>query len=148
MKALTKNKGTAVLIVLALLAWAFMLLNNPAQHVFAGSPAVSPAFGVASSSAAVSVTTSTRLLASSTNPLDPAHSYTRSYAMICNPSATKQILIRMDGDKPADGRTAGGYWINANSCYEMTDKMLYQGSITASSSDQSAVSVLVTDYEY
>lgn len=128
-----------------LLAVGTLLLVQPKQ-TFAGSPAVSPAFSVATTSAVVSVTTSTRILATTTNPL--GNGFTRSYANICNTSATKPIVISMNSDKPANASVNGGYWINANSCYEITDKMLYQGSVTASSSDQSAVQVLVQDYTY
>lgn len=137
-----------------LLVGSFLLLGiaifTGARPSFAGSPPVAPAFSVATTSLAISVTTSTRILSTTTNPLAApgVGTFTRSYASICNTSPTVPVLIRMDGDKPADGRTTGGYWINANGCYEVTDKMLYQGSITASTSDQTAVKVVVQDYVY
>lgn len=146
MKALNLQFVAAMAVSLALIVLAFALFFRPSTIAFAGSPAVAPAFNVASTSAAVSVTTSTRILATTTNT--GGTGFTRAYASICNTSATKLVLISLNGDKPANGATAGGYWLNSNSCYEVTDKMLYQGSVTASTSDQSAVQVLVQDYTY
>lgn len=146
MKALNTNVIAAILVAAAILILASILLLKPTGNAFAGSPAVSPAFGFATTTATITVTTSTRILATSTNTL--GNGYTRAYASICNTSASKPIVILMNQDKPANASINGGVWINANSCYEVTDKMLYQGSITASTSDQSAVQILVNDYVY
>lgn len=145
MKAIDFKFVIGVAVSLMLIAIGTLLLLTPKQ-TFAGSPAVSPAFSVATTSTTISITTSTRILATTTSVIAP--SYTRAYANICNTSASKAIVISMNGDKPANASTSGGVWINANSCYEITDKMLYQGSVTASSSDQSSVQVLVNDYTY
>lgn len=146
MKALKTN----ILLIVVLAVMGFIVVTSILVSLpkvsFAGSPPVSPAFGQATTTTTISVTTSTRILATTTNTIGTG--YTRSYANICNTSATKAIVILMNADKPANATTNGGVWINANTCYEITDKMLYQGSVTASSSDQSAVSVLVNDYVY
>lgn len=145
MKTLTKHKGFLGVVILTIVAIVAIAFSLPKQ-TFAGSPAVAPAFGQATTTSTISVTTSTRILATTTNTIGTG--FTRAYANICNTSATKAIVILMNQDKPANAATSGGVWINANSCYEVTDKMLYQGSITASTSDQSAVQVLVNDYVY
>lgn len=106
--------------------------------------------GNATTSAAVAVTSSTRILASTTNALGNGTSYTRIYATICNPSATL-VYLNLNGDNithaPLGKYTAviaaaAGY----NSCYEVTDKNLTQGSITASSTNETSVNVVVQDY--
>lgn len=145
MKAIDFKFVIGVIVSLAIIAIGTLLLLQP-KETFAGSPPISPAFSVASTSAMISVTTSTRVLATTTNPL--GNGFTRSYATICNTSATKPVVISLNGDKPANASVSGGYWLNANACYEIADKMLYQGSVTASSSDQSAVQILVQDYTY
>lgn len=112
------------------------------------SPATASHIGVATTSTSVSVAASTRILATTTNALGNGTSYTRVYATICNPNANA-VYVLLDGDKPASLSkanvvlsAAAGY----NVCYEITDRNLYQGSITASSTNQTATSVIVTDY--
>lgn len=106
--------------------------------------------GTATTSAAVAVTTSTRVLATTTNSRGNGTSYTRVYATLCNPSATL-VYLNLNGDKVASlpGGTfttviaaAAGY----DACFEITDRNLYQGSVTASSTNQTSVNVYVTDY--
>ena len=67
---------------------------------------------------------STRVLATTTNPLDPANSYTRVWASLCNPNATL-VYINLNNDKPVNASSttavigaAAGY----NACYEITDR--------------------------
>lgn len=108
-----------------------------------GNPNV---ISAATTSSAVAVTTSTRILATTTNALGTGSSYTRKYAQICNPSATIKVLVSLNKDIAADGRTNGGYWIDSNECFEIDDRNQYSGSVTASTSDQSSVKVLVTEY--
>ena len=106
--------------------------------------------GVATSSVATSVTTSTRVAATTTNALGNGTSYTRVYATICTQS-TNPVAINLDEDKLANGTTgkvtawigvAAGY----NSCYEITDRNQYNGAITASSTSQAAALVTVKEY--
>lgn len=105
----------------------------------------------ATTSAATSVTASTRVLATTSNPLGVpgTTSFNRAYASICVNSATP-VALNLDSDKPASTASgqvttfiasAAGY----NSCYEITDRNLYNGSITASST-AGAVTVYVKDY--
>lgn len=106
--------------------------------------------GTATSSAVVSVTTSTRIAATTTNPINPSASFTRMYTVICNPT-TNPVAILMDGDKPENATTVGvDAWIAAaagyNACYELTDRNQYNGSIQASSTSQAAVPVSVVQY--
>ena len=112
-----------------------------------------PQMSVATTSTTFSVTTSTRVLATTTNPTDPANSYTRAYAVICNPNANP-VYINLDGDKAANANTgkyshviaaAAGYEV----CFELTGaQMKYSGSITASSTNQTATTISVTDYVF
>lgn len=106
--------------------------------------------GAATTSAAVTVTSSTRVLASTTNALGDGTSYTRVYASICNPSSTL-VYLNLNQDKIASVpngtvttviAAAAGY----DACYEITDKNLYQGSIQASSTNQTSTNVFVSDY--
>lgn len=135
----------AAAIVLAL---GFLLIERPSQAQAAN--ANSNQIGVATTSALFSVTTSTRILATTTNPTDPTNSYIRTYASICT-NGSNPIAINIDGDKAANLPTgklttfiaaAAGY----NACFEITDRNLYQGSVTASSTNQTASNVFVKDY--
>lgn len=95
----------------------------------------------ATTTTSVALTSSQRILASSTSP------YTRVYATICNPNATL-VYVRLGNDRPATSASstvviaaAAGY----SSCYEITDRNSYQGSITASSSAGS-VTIFASDF--
>lgn len=129
-----------------LIAFSMLFLVSGERHAEATS------FGAtvlmtATTSTAVSVTASTRVLATTTNNAGLGTSYTRVFASICNPSATV-VYLNMNADKPvttsaavAQIAAAAGY----SSCYEITDRNLYQGSVQASST-AGAVDVFVTDY--
>lgn len=96
------------------------------------------------------VTSSTRILATTTNALGTGTSYTRVFASICNPS-TNPVVILMNQDKPASLTAANAVIASAagySSCYEITDRNQYSGSITASSTNQTSTSVFVTEYVY
>lgn len=100
----------------------------------------------ATTSAAFSVTTSTRILATTTSVSAP--SYTRVYATICNPNSNP-VVLNMNSDRPASLSSmtyviaaAAGY----SACYEITDRNMYQGSIQASSTNQTATTISVSDY--
>lgn len=103
---------------------------------------------VATTTTSVAITSSTRLLSTTTSPT--GQSYTRVYASICNPNANP-VVLNLDGDKTANlnaGRVttiiaaAAGY----NVCYEITDRNLYQGSITASSTNETSTTIVAKDY--
>lgn len=103
--------------------------------------------GAASTTAAFSVTTSARILATSTANTQGGR-YTRVYATICNPNVNP-VYIALNNDKAATLTdttaviaAAAGYEV----CYEITDRNGYQGSITASSTNQTATSITVSDY--
>lgn len=138
--------GTIVAFVFLALVSAAFLIHQPAK----ASPSwLSNILTVATSSTAVSVTASTRVLATTTINGTPGvgQVYTRVYATICNPSSTV-VFLNMNRDIPADVTHsvyqiagAAGY----QSCYEITDRNLYQGSIQASST-VGATSVYVTEY--
>jgi hypothetical protein len=135
----------AVLIAGAIALLAIVLLTRPAP-VVGGSFPLAPAFQVATTSTAVSVTASTRILATTTNLVGTG--FTRAYAVICNPSATI-VQLRLDGDKPVNNNgisigAAAGHRV----CYELTDdRMVYVGSIQASST-AGAVTLQVNQYVY
>lgn len=104
--------------------------------------------GVATTSTAVAVTSSTRVLATTTNALGNGTSYTRMYATVCNTSSNP-VYLRLDGDKRASSASAtaviaaaAGYDV----CYQIRDYNQYSGSIQASSTNETSTSVLVTDY--
>jgi len=152
MKSLNKSLlSLAAIGAAALIAGliGILLFKNPVP-VQSASFVNAPAFTQATTSAGVAVTSSTRILATTTNPLDPTNSYTRAYAIICNPSTSTPVYLRMDRDKPASLTT--GIPIASiegfQSCYEITDKMLYQGSVTASSTNQTSVTVTVNQYVF
>ena len=106
--------------------------------------------GTATTSTAVAVTSSTRVLASTTNPLGTpgVTSFNRVYASICNPNANP-VYISLNGDKAASNSSATAVIAAAagyNVCYFITDVNQYSGSITASSTNQTSTSVTVSDY--
>lgn len=134
-------------LAIGLIAVAMLMLVMGEQNVRATGYGAN-VLTTATTSNAVSVSgVSARVLATTTNALGNGTSYTRVFASICNPSATV-VYLNMNADKAADTThsiaqigAAAGY----NSCYEITDRNLYQGSVTASST-AGAVSVFVTDY--
>lgn len=151
MTTFTRNVLPAVLIAGAIVLLAILFSFNQLQPVMAGSFSSAPAFKVATTSTAVSIAgVSARILATTTaNDLVP--NGIRAYASICNPSTTL-VHLRLDGDKPV--KTGQGLVIIAaaagyNACYEITDnRMIYLGSVQASSTSGTAVDVSVTEYVY
>lgn len=108
------------------------------------------AIQTASSTALVSVTTSGRVLATTTSLTGT--SYTRVYATICNPNATPVALL-LDGDKPVNASIGGATTFIAaaagyNACYEITDRNQYSGSVTASSTGLGSTAVGITVSQY
>lgn len=145
MKTITINTAT-VLAVLALALGVFAVLQGAPKAEAVGP--LSTNIGLATTTTAVTVTSSTRVLATTTNALGNGTSYTRKFATICNPSTTVVYLL-MNGDKPAS-LTAANVAIAAaagyNACYQITDVNQYNGSVTASSTNQTSTSLIVTDY--
>lgn len=137
--------GLASLILA--IAGLLFVFSTHIEQARAGNVDTSPAIRSATTTTAFSVTSSARIAATSSDPIANT-GYLRVYASICNPNANP-VYIRMDADKAASlsGYTAviaaaAGYSV----CYEVTDRNLYQGSITASSTNQTATSVMVADY--
>lgn len=106
----------------------------------------------ATTSTSFSVTTSTRILSTTTNPLGTpgVTSNVRVFASICT-NSSNPVALNFDQDKAANivaGRVtvliaaAAGY----SSCYEITDRNLYQGSVQASSTNQTTTPVFVSEY--
>lgn len=149
---MTTNKYTLP-IVASLIAFAAVLIlvstYSPVLvqgSTFAGDPQMS----VATTSAAFSVTTSTRVLGTTTNT--GGTGYTRAYAVICNPNSNP-VYINIDADKAANAAGSFTYVIAAaagyNACYELTgNQMKNSGSITASSTNQTATTISVKEYVY
>lgn len=137
-----------VLAVVALVLGAYSVFQTSPKAEAVGYAVTS--IGAATTTAAINVTSSTRILATTTNALGNGTSYTREYAVICNPSATP-VYISLNNDKITDvpsGKfttviaAAAGF----NACYEIQDFNQYSGSITASSTNQTSVIVQVADY--
>jgi len=140
------NYVLTALVALAAVSLLVLAFGNATNRV-QGAVYDATYIGNATTSAAISVTASTRVLASTTNPT--ATSYTRAYAVICNPSATI-VALNLDGDKAANALTGNvttfiGAAAGHSVCYEVNSRNLYQGSITASST-VGAVTVYVKDY--
>lgn len=145
MKSIT-TKVLSVLVVLGIVFSLYAMLQTAPQARAVGPMAT--VISNATTSTAVTVTSSTRVLATTTNALGNGTSYTRKFATICNPSSTLVYLL-FDADKPASLTNANTVIAAAagyNACYQITDVNQYSGSIQASSTNQTSTSVLVTDY--
>lgn len=143
------TQAVIAFLVLAATALIYLSFGIPAKSV-QGAVADATNIGVATTSAPVTVTTSTRLLATTTNALGNGTSYTRVYATICNPSATL-VYVNLNADRPASGPlgrysnvigAAAGY----SACMEITDRNLTQGSIQASSTNETSTVITVQEY--
>ncbi|RJQ33892.1 hypothetical protein C4568_03765 [Candidatus Parcubacteria bacterium] len=146
MKILTNHVHLIVLAAVIVALGAYSLFTAP--KVVEGSVYDATVIGVATSSAAVSVTSSQTILATTTSTTGT--SYTRVYATVCNPSTTV-VYLNMDNGKVAalaNGAftvaiaAASGY----DACFEITDRNQYSGTITASSTNQTAVTVYAKQY--
>lgn len=143
------------LISSLVLAAAALLVVAGILVVIAGSPSASastinlgPFLQNATTSAAVAVTSSTRLLATTTNTVGDGNSHTRIYATICNPSSNL-VYVSLNQDAAASATSAT--WIigaaaGYSACYQIDDRNPYNGSVTASSTNQTSTAVLVTQY--
>lgn len=148
-----KNNLGLVGVCAAILLTALLLITYRSEPAYGSTFPVAPAIATATTTGSVSVTSSTRVLASTTNVLAAPGigSFNRAYATICNPNANP-VYINLDGDKPAS-KSAATYVIAAaagyNACFELTDVQLdYNGSITASSTAETATVITYKDYVY
>ena len=127
--------------VFAIVAPMLFSVGNAHASIYNGT-----VLSTATTSTAIAVTSSTRLLATTTSTTGT--SYTRVYATICNANANP-VFLNLDRDNAAS-LTNATYVIAAAAgysvCYEITDRNMYQGSITASSTNQTSTTVQVTDY--
>lgn len=149
------NLVASGILALSLFAVAVVVGLKPADTALAGLQI--PDVGVATTSASVSVTSSARILATTTNPLDPTNSFVRKATSICN-TGTNPVYLLANGDKPVRFATTGtnsgvtkviaaaaGY----DACWTFTQEDFpYNGSITASSTNQTATVITVVDHVY
>lgn len=92
----------------------------------------------ATSTARVAVSTNTRILATTTTGLR------RVYTRICNTSSTV-VYLNMNNDKKAS--LTAGFPLFGTSCFDINSQNLYQGAITASSTNQTSVNLHVNSWE-
>lgn len=139
-------KTPLILLVAALVIVGAFALDH--DHIEAASPAQFVNLGAgATTTGSVAVTTSTRVMATTTSPNGL---YQRVYATICNPNANP-VHLSMNNDKPASFTNttvviaaAAGY----SACYEITDRNGYNNSIQASSTNQTSTTITWSEYVY
>lgn len=153
---MTKNNSLipSIIMASALALLAMVIAFKPILPVFGSSAPTAPAMTVATTSASFSITTSARVLATTTNVngAPGVGSFTRAHAVICNPTPNA-VYLNLDGDKAANAVGAYTAVIGATSslpvCYTLTDaQMIYNGSITASSTNGTATVISVKEYVY
>jgi hypothetical protein len=139
---------TALLATIAIIAALFLMPR--AEQADGASITQFLNLSAPTTTAAFAVTTSARILATTTSVTGT--SYQRVYATICNPNANP-VALYLGQDVTANataGRTTT--WIAAaagyNACFEITDRNGYNGSVTASSTGQTSTTITVTDYVY
>lgn len=114
-----------------LMVATFLLIMDRPHSVGASTITMGPNLQKATSTATSAITTSTRLLATTTGE----GGYTRIFASICNPNATP-VAISLNADAPATYANATVFIAAAagyDACYEINDRNPYNGSVTASS---------------
>lgn len=146
---MSKTITNISLIAIALLGFAFIATRD-VQTASGASITQFLNLGSATTSAAFAVTTSTRVAATTTSTTGT--SYQRVYAVICNGNANP-VAINMNSDVRTNSSTgAMTTWIAAaagyNACFEITDRNGYNGSITASSTNQTSTTITVQEYVY
>lgn len=131
-------------IIVVLIAVMFFMGFREAE----AGPVANTIGSVATTTTAVSITTSARIMATTTNTVGTG--FNRVYAVVCNPNANP-VWLNLDGDKLANSLTgnvttviaaAAGY----DACFEIDDSNAYHGSITASSTNQTATVITVKEY--
>lgn len=140
-----------ILIVIAVCAiGAAFLINNTSEGNLGAQPTQYLNLGGATTSAATAITSSTRIMATTTSTTGT--SYTRVYASICNPNANP-VAINLNNDIAASVLTGQvTTWIAAaagyNTCYVINSDNGYNGSVTASSTSQTSTTITVQQYVY
>jgi hypothetical protein len=139
-------KTPTILLVAALIVIGAFALDHDLTEAASPTQFVNLGAG-ATTTGSIAVTTSTRVMATTTSPNGL---YQRIYATICNPNANP-VHLSLNNDKPANLSNttfviaaAAGY----NACYEITDVNGYNGSITASSTNQTATTITWSEYVY
>lgn len=150
MKSATLKHFATILLAGAVVYTVFMFYSHDVPKATAAGPFYTNLPLTATSSAVVNVTTSTRIAATTSSPTDSVNSFTRVYTTICTATNTP-VAIFMNADQQANGSTGKvTAWIAAaagyNACYEMTDRNVYLGSITASTTNQASAQVTVDQY--
>lgn len=141
-----------ILSAVVLIAAALFVFLQASKPAHADNANTSSTFVSATSSTSFSITTSSRVIATTTNFGSPNFGqYRRFYATICNPSSNP-VAINLDQDKPANLATGHATFIigaaaGYSACYTINPENLYQGSIQASSTNQTATTVYVSDYQ-
>ena len=148
MKLQNKFLLALISLVVAIIVYVVFFSSQSSSTIIGGTAYESPYINTATTTSSVAVTSSTRVLATTTNSLGDGTSYTRLFASICNPNANV-VYIRMDGDKAASNTS--GIPIAASAGYDVCyyiggQNPGYNGSVTASSTDETSVNILVTDY--
>jgi len=138
----------AVLGLAVVLTLVYFSAYNRATPAKASAYTATNIGSTATTSANFLVTTSTRVLATTTNTVGTG--YTRVFATICNPNANP-VALNFDNDKAANAVSGNvTTWIAASAgystCYEIRDYNQYVGSVTASSSSETATRISVKDY--
>jgi hypothetical protein len=140
----------SILVIVALVIGFYAIWQSSPKVKAVGGQATT--ISSATTSTAVAVTSSTRILATTTGNLGggvlTAPGYVRVYATICNANANP-VFISLNTDKAASLSsftsviaTAAGY----SNCFEITDRNQYQGSIRASSTNETTTNVSVNEY--
>lgn len=145
---MTKTEKASIgIVILALCISAVLLFSQTTSVASATGPFYTNLAVNATTTQSFSVTSSTRILATSTSGI--GQSYTRVYASICNPNANP-VYLNMNADQVASSSAgyttviaaAAGY----NACYEITDRNTYNGSVQASSTNQTATVISVQQF--
>lgn len=138
------HRAIQLLVPLAILALAAMFF----VYSYSGPASVAEAstyqditLSRATTTAAVTASSSVRVLATSTP-------YRRAYATICNASTTP-VYLRLGSDAAASLSAYTAIIASTapySPCYEIDGDNLYQGSVTASSTGEAALPIVVTDF--
>lgn len=152
-KTLTYSIGILLAAAVLAVAGYLMAFHSAPERAYAAVLDGNNIGDVATTSAATSITTSARIMATTSNPLGTpgTTSFNRVYAVVCNPNANP-VWLNLDGDKSANLSTgnvttviaaAAGY----NACYTIDARTNgYNGSVTASSTNQTATTNTVKQY--
>lgn len=146
---MSKTITNISLIAIALLGFAFIAFRDVPQ---ASGASITQYLNLstATTSAATAITTSARIMATTTSITGT--SYTRVYARICNANANP-VAINLNSDVPANLLTGQvTAWIAAaagyDACYTIDSDNGYNGSVTASSTAQTSTTITVQQYVY